>query len=141
ECIFRAALADIEPVGKVHQKNRPQHNNHDACSSKSKQHATQHSQTSSQLGQPDQISHDNWPVMRCSKLLRARASKAPEEDGASMIEKRHSARRSNSAVLILAGNVSLFSMPRSMPEKEPWTQARLFSGRPGEPSITFGRPQ
>jgi len=50
-------------------------------------------------------------------------------------------RRSSSAVLILAGNVSLFSMPRSMPEKETWTQARLFSGRPGEPSITFGGPQ
>jgi len=30
-------------------------------------------------------------VMRCSKLLRARASKAPEEDGAPMIEKRHGA--------------------------------------------------
>jgi len=27
-------------------------------------------------------------------------------------------RRSNSAVLVLAGNVSCFSMPRSMPEKE-----------------------
>src|SRR5262249_20242856 len=48
-------------------------------------------QTSSQLGQPDQISHDNWPVMQCSKLLRARTSKAPEEDGAPMIEKRHGA--------------------------------------------------
>ena len=42
-------------------------------------------------------------------------------------------RRSNSAVLILAGNVLPFSMPRSMPEREPWTQARLSSGGAGEP--------
>ncbi len=41
-------------------------------------------------------------------------------------------RRRSSAVLILAVNVSPFSMPRS------WTQARLSSGCPGEPSITFG---
>ena len=41
-------------------------------------------------------------------------------------------RRSNSAVLILAGNVLPFSMPRSMPEREPWTQARLSSGGPDD---------
>src|SRR5438093_13756519 len=34
-------------------------------------------------------------------------------------------RRCNSAVLIRAGNLLLFSMPRSMPERGPWTQARL----------------
>src|SRR5205807_7879229 len=88
---FRAAFADIEPIGKVHQKDSSKHDNGDTRRSESKQNATHHSQTSSQLCQPDQISHDNWPVMRCSQLLRARASKAPEEDGAPMIEKRHGA--------------------------------------------------
>ena len=48
-------------------------------------------------------------------------------------------RRRSSAVLILAGNVSPFSIARLMLEREPWTQARLSSGGSGEPEYYLRR--
>src|SRR5262249_8441364 len=85
---FCTSIHNIEPIAKVNEENRSNHDNEHRSAADPEEDAGRDRQPSANLGRANQNCQEGWPVMRLGERLQPRSSEPSEQDGASVIEKR-----------------------------------------------------